>query len=423
MTVPSGRNAGRSRASRSTVSPPRGRSSRSTPPTGTISAAKPPGRRGGVRPGVGAGGVGVLLCAGDPALLGEQVVGQPHVGVAELGRRERRPLVAHRLRARRAGGQNRHGAVEADSTPPARTTPGSARSAGRGVTTAASPLAHWRSTVSAGTRRRALLQGGHPGHVATRAHAVAEHHLATRPRSAAARRARASSGAARSAAVSAASDRPAVPIGRPQRPPRPPGRRRCAGHGLPPDPGAAPRRTAAGRPPGPPARTGPPCRRPSVGSPRDVEPQPRPLGGRQPLPGAACTGPGRSAAVGEPTGDHLPQRRVRDPDRRPACPGARGRSASSTSATRTVAPPVVTALVRRDRPPPARRPPACRGHRRWRTRRRRWRSGPGGRRTPRRGRASAPRSRRRVPSTSTPGNGRRPPASAPQATKDSSAAP
>ena len=42
VCVPPGPNAGRSRASRSTVSPARGRSSPVTPATGTISAAKPP---------------------------------------------------------------------------------------------------------------------------------------------------------------------------------------------------------------------------------------------------------------------------------------------------------------------------------------------------------------------------------------------
>jgi hypothetical protein len=42
VTVPSARCSGRSRASRSRVIPARGRSSTSTPPTATSSAAKPP---------------------------------------------------------------------------------------------------------------------------------------------------------------------------------------------------------------------------------------------------------------------------------------------------------------------------------------------------------------------------------------------
>ena len=113
-----------------------------------------------------------------PRARAKQVVGQPHLGIPMRGRRERRPLVAHRAPRRRAGGQNRHGAVDTDSTPPARTTPRSERSVAAAVTTAASPLAHWRSTVSAGTLRpEAGLQRGDPGDVAAGSHAVAEHHL------------------------------------------------------------------------------------------------------------------------------------------------------------------------------------------------------------------------------------------------------
>ncbi len=50
-----------------------------------------------------------------------------------------------------AGGQKRHGAVEADSTPPAITGRWLLRTRAAATSIAARPLPHCRSTVSAGT--------------------------------------------------------------------------------------------------------------------------------------------------------------------------------------------------------------------------------------------------------------------------------
>ena len=104
--------------------------------------------------------------------------------------------------------------MDADSTPPASTTPGSARSIETASTTAARPLPHCRSTVRPGTPT-----GSPACSAATRA--TSPPGPMQLPRTTSRRSAPGSSssasarmtGAARSAAVSAASERPAVPMG------------------------------------------------------------------------------------------------------------------------------------------------------------------------------------------------------------------
>ena len=115
-------------------------------------------------------------------------------------------------------GQNRQGAVEADSTPPASTTPGSDRTREAATATAARPLPHCRSTVSAGTAAgrpaasAATRATSPPGPMqlpsTTSPSSATGSPVGSSPSASAT-----STGAARSTAVSAASDRPAVPIG------------------------------------------------------------------------------------------------------------------------------------------------------------------------------------------------------------------
>ena len=139
--------------SRSTVSPARGRSSRVTLPTGTISASNPPRRRGPLRRERATGRRRrPAALAVDAGLLGEQVGGQAHVRVAGRRRGERRPLVAHRARRRRGGRPEppRRGARPTRRRRRAR--PRARRAASpRATSIAARPLPHCRSTVSAGT--------------------------------------------------------------------------------------------------------------------------------------------------------------------------------------------------------------------------------------------------------------------------------
>ena len=179
VDVPSAPNAGRSRASRSHgqpgAGPVVGRDTRRPARSRHRSRRLHCGDGAGMR----AGGVLVLARRGTRRTRREQVIGgRPHVRVAQAGGRERCPLVAHGVGVAR-GGQNRHGAVDADSTPPASTPPVRRVTQRRPRTIAASPLAHCRSTVRAGSVcRQPGVQGRDPRDVAARAHAVAEHDLA-----------------------------------------------------------------------------------------------------------------------------------------------------------------------------------------------------------------------------------------------------
>src|SRR3954453_7079020 len=114
-----------------------------------------------------------------------------------------------------SGGQNRHGAVEADSTPPASTTPLVVLSRAAATSMAARPLPHCRSTVSAG-----MSTGSPAANVATRATSPPGPVQLPRTTSMISLRLShsavhsfASTSAASSGAVTVASDRPAVPIG------------------------------------------------------------------------------------------------------------------------------------------------------------------------------------------------------------------
>ena len=183
-----------------------------TPPTGTISASKPPGLPGGRGERVRAGGVGVLPGARDAGLLGQHVRGVAHVRVADRLRRERRPLVA--LRRSSPAARSASGAVDADSTPPA-STHSRCRPQHRGGHVDGGQT----RCRTAGRRSAPAPRTGSPAaSAATRATSppgpmqlpstTSRGGVGRGPR-----RARASTGAARSAAVTSASAPPAVPMG------------------------------------------------------------------------------------------------------------------------------------------------------------------------------------------------------------------
>ncbi len=345
VTVPSARCSGRSRASRSGGHPgPR-------PLVGDQAAHRRPSRRRSRRPagsraarGVRAGRVRVLRSRSIPASRGDQVGGHPHVRVAELGRGERRAQVAEPASPPSTGGQNRHGAVDADSTPPASTTPAPPGPSRRPRPTAASPLAHCRSTVSPGHRdRQPGPQRGDPGDVAAGPMQLPSTTSSTSPAGTAqvvgdARRAPARPARPRS---SPASPCPAVPIGV----------RRAAtitGRGSTAHAGCR-RDDDAGRPPPAPrvddqprqGARGRACRPRSPAGSASVAPQPRALRGGQ----LGLRRPVRRREVGGVLGDagqHRAQVACAAPRRPRRAAGAPRRSTPSTSLSSTVAPPVTT---------------------------------------------------------------------------------
>ena len=178
VAVPSGAEGGpKPGQPRASSRPARGRSSADSCCTATISAVVAARRRR--RRTVSAcerAAYSVLRGPADAELGRQGVRGLAHVRVRVTGRRERCAGVAHAAPRRPTGGQNRQGAVLADSAPPASTSSASpARTRDAACSTASSPDPHCRSTVTPGT---VVAQTGgqrrHPGDVAAGPEAVAD---------------------------------------------------------------------------------------------------------------------------------------------------------------------------------------------------------------------------------------------------------
>ena len=330
-----GRNAGRSRPA-APGRPARGRSSRVTPGVRRRPRRRTRRRAGGDRQGVRTGRRSASCRSRVTAgLLGQQVGGETHVGVAEVRGGERRALVAARSgpgpEPQRRRGHRLHPAGQHHAR-------GGVQHRGR-RRDAASPLPHCRSTVSAGTSTGARRSARRPGRRRRRVPCSCP-----APPRAATGRSRASS-ASTGAARSGGGHRGQRPARRSRSACGAPRRRRVpvgAAHAVNARPAAGGGRRR--RRPARPARPGRPCRRPSPAAPAAgttaAAGGPRRVARGRPLRTAW-----RSSASVRTAPSTCPERGVRhrDHDHPPRWPrGARPRRRSAS----TVAPPTVTASAR-----------------------------------------------------------------------------
>ena len=375
-------NAGRSRPSRvARPGPARGRSSRATPSTGTISASNTPACWAADGALVRARRVLVLARRGPRRSGGERVGGLAHVGVRPAGRARTAPGCS-------AGGLAVAGRAARTATARCwRTRPrrrGSARRRPRELgwrpaATASSPEPHCRSTVTPGTLSPSPARSaGDPRDVAAGPEAVAEDDVVDR-RAPTARRRRAtaaSTGAASASTVWLAMPRPTAADRRAL------ARRRCTGASVrrsvtvscigrsPPDRRRVPGRERAAR--ARPAAIFPDAVR---GSAVDDQPPPRATAAPEPARGQSDPAVPRRA----PGLDHGDQDLAQCARMGRADHGDRATPeippiVASTSSASTVTPPTFTAASPRPRTPVRRPSRSARGRPPWRSRRRRARS-------------------------------------------------